>query len=115
MKIQSSIIQENLEIGEKVFPIKLNIVKMGDEIQKQRVELITLSKTKDVEKLGQAMIHLMEICFGKEATEYILEYYEKDYACMMLDILPFFTDVIYPRLDETRRRAIEATKKVKHG
>lgn len=115
MKIQSSIIREDLEIGEKVFPIRLNIVQIGDEIQKQRAELMELARTKDMEKIGTAMIKLMEICFGEEATDYILEYYEKDYASMMLDITPFFTDVIYPKVEETRRRAIEATKKIKHG
>ena len=115
MKLGNSIISEEFEIGEKKFPVHINLVRIGDDIAKERENLIKMARSGDNEKAGESFVRLTEIICGEEATKYMLEYYEDDYLALMLDIMPFYTDVVFPQVDAARKQAIEMAKKVKHG
>lgn len=51
------------------------------------------------EKLGNAIIALFNLLFGREQTENILEFFEGNYTEMIMQIMPFINDVIKPAID----------------
>lgn len=53
-----------------------------------------------MEKLGQAVIDMLEAVFGVEDTKTIVEFYENRYIEMSREVLPFISQVIIPRMQE---------------
>lgn len=50
------------------------------------------------QKLGIAVVDLIEAVFGTEDTKTILEFYRNDYAAMSAEVIPFITTVVLPDL-----------------
>lgn len=50
--------------------------------------------------LGTATVDLIESVFGEEDTEKILKFYENDYTEMSVEVIPFITQVVMPKLNE---------------
>lgn len=53
-----------------------------------------------MEKLGQAVIDMLEAVFGVEDTKTIVEFYENRYIEMSREVLPFISQVVIPRMQE---------------
>ena len=53
-----------------------------------------------MEKLGQAVIDMLEAVFGEEDTKSIVEFYENRYIEMSREVLPFISQVVIPRMQE---------------
>ena len=53
-----------------------------------------------MEKLGQAVIDMLEAVFGEEDTKTIVEFYENRYIEMSREVLPFIYQVVIPRMQE---------------
>lgn len=53
-----------------------------------------------MEKLGQAVIDMLEAVFGEEDTKTIVEFYENRYIEMSREVLPFISQVVIPRMQE---------------
>lgn len=53
-----------------------------------------------MEKLGQAVIDMLEAVFGEEDTKIIVEFYENRYIEMSREVLPFISQVVIPRMQE---------------
>ena len=119
MKIQTSIIEERIEItnpaGEVVLdiPVRLNVTQMCSQILQQRVEMQAALESGEDEQIGKAIVKLYEICLGADNAAQLFEWYENDYVTMINDMTPFFTDVIVPAVDAAHDKLIEARKKVK--
>lgn len=57
----------------------------------------------DVEKqkaVGAAIVELMNMIFGEEQTEKIIEFYGGNAVELLVDLMPYLTDEVYPRLKE---------------
>lgn len=119
MKIVSSIIQDTIEItnskGEtiKEIPFRINLSTTGNEIAKKRIELAR-TDTKDIEAVGHKFCELLEAVFGGEVLAELLDYYGDDYASLVTDVVPIFTDVVFPALDAQRERLVNSRKRFKH-
>lgn len=53
-----------------------------------------------MEKLGQAVIDMLEAVFGVEDTKTIVEFYENRYIEMSREVLPFISQIVIPRMQE---------------
>lgn len=61
-------------------------------------------------KLGEAVVAILKSVFGDEDTETILQFYNNRYNEMVLEVLPFVTDIVLPKLREItqeNRKAIQ--------
>ena len=54
------------------------------------------------DKLGRAVVDLMETVFGTEDAGVILDFYENRYIELTKEVLPFITKVVIPRCIEIR-------------
>lgn len=59
---------------------------------------------KDFGKLGNAILEVMEIVFGNEKGKEIIDFYDGDYAELLLDIYPFITNVVTPAYMEAKKQ-----------
>lgn len=75
----------------------------------KRYEMICTTSEKlkaapnDAEKqraFGEAFSALLELIFGEEQTSAILEFYDGNEAELLVDLMPYLTDEVYPRLKE---------------
>ncbi len=89
----------------------LNLVKALGKIQKYSTEALTHEETTDaMEILGQAMVDMLQVVFGKENADIIVRFYEGRYVEMAQEVFPFFTDVVVPRCDEIIKAQREQIK-----
>lgn len=119
MKIISTIIEETIELttpnGDVMLrvPVKLNVTQLASQITQKQLELQAAAESQDETSIGRAFVELCQLCLGEAPTEQLLEYYADDYATMLSDLTPFFTDVIFPAVQSARDRLLSAAKKVK--
>lgn len=62
-------------------------------------------------QLGQGIIDLMEVIFGKTNAQNIINFYTGNYIEMIQDIMPFITEVVKPEFDKQKQESIKRTKK----
>jgi hypothetical protein len=109
---RKSKIQETLELvsGDTTLPINvdIDIDRMGAAISDAQDVLVMAQKlieqephsAKAQEAYGSAIIALFAVVFGKENTEKILAFYDGNYEEMLIDVCPFISDVIMPKVKE---------------
>lgn len=119
MKIESSIVEDNIEIvnskDETVLniPFRINLTASYERVNKARYDFKVVSQTEDVNAIGEAVIALFVAVFGEDITEQIINYYQKDYITMLTDMTPYFSEVIYPALENYREKTLAAHKRAK--
>lgn len=64
------------------------------------------------EAMGDAVLSLFEVIFGKEQTQKIIEFYGNKAFEMLSDISPFITDVVAPKIKEAQQRIEDRYKQV---
>lgn len=62
-------------------------------------------------QLGQGVIDLMEVVFGKLNTQKIITFYTGNYIEMIQDIMPFIVDVVKPEFDRQKQESIKRARK----
>lgn len=62
-------------------------------------------------QLGQGVIDLFEVVFGKVNTQKIITFYTGNYIEMIQDIMPFITDVVKPEFDRQKEESIKKARK----
>ncbi|MBR2581853.1 MAG: hypothetical protein IKD61_00510 [Oscillospiraceae bacterium] len=119
MQIISTIIEETIELTTKAgevmlrVPVKLNVTQLASQIRQKQLELQAAAESKDETSIGRAFVELCQLCLGEAPTEQLLDFYADDYATMLTDLTPFFTDVIYPEVRAAHDRLMGAAKRVK--
>lgn len=58
-----------------------------------------------VAAFGAAAVSLFKLIFGEENTAAILDFYENKYIEMCINIVPFITDVIVPKIKQSTKEA----------
>lgn len=109
---RKSKIQETLELvsGETTLPIsvEIDIDRMGAAISNAQDTLVMAQKLIEQEPrspkaqkaYGASIIALFAVVFGKEDTEKILAFYDGNYEEMLIDVCPFISEVIMPKVKE---------------
>ena len=101
---------------EKIIEVEITAGKLAKDLSREYVNLVqTQRKLQDMqalkdqdaeslvdtyEQLGSAVITIMETVFGKEDTQAIMDFYEKDYVEIIQQIMPFVINVILPKARE---------------
>lgn len=101
---------------EKIIEVEITAGKLAKDLSREYVNLVqTQRKLQDMqalkdqdaeslvdayEQLGAAVITIMETVFGKEDTQAIMDFYEKDYVEIIQQIMPFVINVILPKARE---------------
>lgn len=108
--------------GEVVheIPVEITIDGFIGQYNKCRDKLLATkiaAESKDnsetnVEAYGNAIISLMQLIFGEENANTILQFYDNRYGEMLVDIFPFITEVIQPQLQQASKARMEQFKKM---
>ncbi len=56
-----------------------------------------------IEKLGRAVVELMDAVFGPEDAQVIVEFYEGRYIELCKEVTPFISQVVIPRCSEIKK------------
>mgnify|MGYP005772684937 CR=1 FL=1 len=103
---------------EYIFDVNIDIteqlVKSLRMIQTAMIELEELHKTKPSveveEKIGAATIEFISLFFGEENTQKLFEIY-KSPQLLLMDIAPFITNVILPKVEQFRKTHLKKMSK----
>lgn len=110
-----------LKNGNKELLIDVKLDLLGT-LQKYEKTLRSLSLAqieiekggKNFEKLGNAILEIIEIVFGKKDGQKIIDFYEGDYVELLLDIYPFIINVVSPAYMKVKKqREKEIKQKIK--
>lgn len=120
-KLQQTVLHDTLELcdaqGNTIDKIEyaINIANTYADVQKIRVELIKLTKSKDNEAIGEQYIKLLQIFFGDDNTRKILDFYgaERDYNALALDIGMMMIENILPAYNEYGKKIVALRKALK--
>lgn len=58
---------------------------------------------------------VLQIIFGEENTQKILAFYENNYSEMFMQIYPFISEAIIPKISEVGKRKAEELKALYKG
>lgn len=94
--------------------VDVNIDSILDRYTKAQIAIARASEDakkavndKDIDKaeeaMGSAIIGLFTIVFGADQTGKIVEFYDGNMLEMLGDVIPFITDVIEPKIAESRK------------
>lgn len=117
-----------IEVGAETLRIAVGGVKMfrsvlesQSRLRDVQTKIEVLSKAGKeitpelVEFLGQTVLYLFEVSFGKENAEKILAFYEGNYDEMLLKVYPFLKDVFIPALKgNAKAESKELAEKLAH-
>ena len=94
--------------------VKLDVEKIAPALYKARKELIEAQNKANAaeayEDIGAKEMAFFKIVFGEENANLICEFYDGKYTEMLLDITPFITEVIYPKINQISNQKMEQLK-----
>lgn len=62
-------------------------------------------------ELGDATQRLMETVLGVDNTRALMRFYEEDMLAMVMDVMPFVLDVLYPKILASSKEAAKRTRR----
>ena len=99
-------------------PVEINVDTFVGRWNKARGALADAQKTAsndnseaNTQRFGEAVVALMRLVFGDDGAEKILDFYEKDYTEMLLDVFPFIADCIVPKVNAATKDRVTQLKK----
>ena len=66
-----------------------------------------------VQALGEAILGIFEVVFGKEQAQKLVDFYDGAYTEMLADVAPFINDVVAPKINEAQQRIMAKYQNVK--
>lgn len=102
-------IQETLQIDDNGTLVDIPVDIYVDDVVRDYVRVTNQLKTvgTDPEKLGTAVIEMMQLVFGVEGAKKILDLYQNRYMDMIGDIYPFVKEVVEPKLVRAMQQKTE--------
>jgi len=96
-----------LDVDLDVDKVVMRVNKAYDALGEAQNALQKAPQSQEaMETYGKAFIAVLNVVFGEEGAKQLLEFYEGNYSELLLDIAPFLTDEIMPKI----REASEARK-----
>lgn len=99
--------------------VDIDLGRMARKISLAQVTLANARRAaqsqdpEDLKEYGEAAIALLQLVFGDENTEKILEFYEDDYIQLVFDVMPFIYEVIIPEVSRESKRKRSQYKRAK--
>ena len=104
-----------LDVDINVDRMTAQISKAYDQLGKAQNELMKdRTSEKLIEEYGKAVVLVLTAIFGEDGCKKILDFYEDNYTECLLDILPFVSGEIMPKIREAsqaRKEQLEALMK----
>ena len=104
-----------LDVDINVDRMTAQISKAYDQLGKAQNELMKdRNSDKLIEEYGKAVVLVLTAIFGEDGCKKILDFYEDNYTECLLDILPFVSGEIMPKIREAsqaRKEQLEALMK----
>ena len=93
-------VQDVLRIDDNGTMVDIPVDVYVDDIIRDYVRVTNDLKNigADPEKLGTAVIEMMNLVFGAEGAEKLLDLYQNRYTDMIGDVYPFVKNVVEPQL-----------------
>lgn len=92
---------------EKILHVEINPDGIMNNYRKAEIQLLKTQRAvkegnsaESVEEYGKAVTALFETVFGTETTAELLTYFEKKHTEMLIQLMPFITDVVRPAVAE---------------
>lgn len=105
-----------LEVGNETLVIPITgmtlykkVLEAQGRLREVQAKIETLAKNKVgitqelIQYLGETVLYLFGVAFGKENTDKIVAFYEGNYDEMLLKVYPFFINHYLPELKENAR------------
>jgi hypothetical protein len=86
----------------------MKVAKVKEDAERLK-NLTPEAVAESYERIGNAVIEMLEVVFGKANMETLLDFYSGRYGDLITDIIPFVRDVVVPNV---RRLAQEQRKEV---
>ena len=105
-----------LDVDINVDRMTAQISKAYDQLGKAQNELMK-DRTSDklIEEYGKAVILVLTAIFGEDGCKKILDFYEDNYTECLLDILPFVSGEIMPKIREASKARKEQLQALMNG
>ena len=110
---KTSRITEDIELlgesgnAEKILHVEINPDGIMNNYRKAEIQLLKTQtaaregkSAEAVEEYGKAVTALFEAVFGTETTAELLTYFENKHTEMLIQLMPFITDVVRPAVAE---------------
>ena len=93
-------IRETLQIDDNGTLVNIPVDIYVDDVIRDYVRVTDQLKNigTDPEKLGTAVIEMMQLVFGATGAQKLLDLYQNRYMDMIGDVYPFVKDVVEPKL-----------------
>ena len=63
------------------------------------------------EELGDATLRMLETVLGANNTQSLMHFYEEDMLAMVMDVMPFILEVLYPKILASSKEAAKRTRR----
>lgn len=113
---KTSRITEDIELlgesgnAEKILHVEINPDGIMSNYRKAEIQLLKTQtaaregkSAEAVEEYGKAVTAFFETVFGTETTAELLTYFENKHTEMLIQLMPFITDVVRPAVAEAIR------------
>lgn len=102
-------IRETLQIDDNGTLVDIPVDIHVDDVIRDYVRVTEQLKNigTDPEKLGAAVIEMMQLMFGTAGAEKLLYLYQNRYMDMIGDVYPFVKDVVEPQLVKAMKEKTE--------
>lgn len=105
-----------LDVDINVDRMTAQISKAYDQLGKAQNELMKdRNSEKLVEEYGKAVVLVLTAIFGEDGCKKILDFYEDNYTECLLDILPFVSGEIMPKIREASKARKEQLQALMNG
>ena len=105
-----------LDVDINVDRMTAQISKAYDQLGKAQNELMK-DRTSEtlIEEYGKAVVLVLTAIFGEDGCKKILDFYEDNYTECLLDILPFVSGEIMPKIREASKARKEQLQALMNG
>lgn len=102
-------IQDTLQIDDNGTLVDIPVDIYVDDVIRDYVRVTDQLKNigTDPEKLGTAVIEMMQLVFGTDGAQKLLDLYQNRYMDMIGDVYPFVKNVVEPQLIRAMKEKTE--------
>lgn len=117
IKVGDDVIEVNLDVGA----IQARFIKGYNELLRAQTALNGITgdnmdaMSERLEQYGNAVVGVLQVVFGEENTQKILDFYEDNFTEMFTQIYPFIAEVVLPKISDAGKRKADELKALYKG
>lgn len=117
IKVGDDVIEVNLDVGA----IQARFTKGYNELLRAQTALNSITgdnmdaMSERLEQYGNAVVGVLQVVFGEENAQKILDFYEGNFTEMFTQIYPFIAEVVLPKISDAGKRKADELKALYKG